>query len=149
PAVSCSLCTVAPPARSLPRRDFTRIASRESRESGSKCTWLPFRFTNGRSNLTEHCRKPASTGESAVRLRTDLNRPGVGGGTFFLPLLGHARTGRGSEPRGAKTDVGISTNREWLVRVAVVGQIAPQEFEFGYTTPYSISHDGTPRIVPG
>jgi len=35
------------------------------------------------------------------------------------------------------------------VKVAVVGQVAPQEFESGWTTPYLVSHDGTPRIVPG
>lgn len=44
---------------------------------------------------------------------------------------------------------GIATNRDRLVRVAVVGQVAPQEFESGWTTPYLISHDGVPRIVPG
>ncbi len=43
----------------------------------------------------------------------------------------------------------IATNRERLVKVAVVGQVAPQEFESGWSTPYLISHDGTPRIVPG
>jgi hypothetical protein len=45
--------------------------------------------------------------------------------------------------------MGIATNRDKLVKVAVVGQIAPQEFEFGWTTPYLISHEGTPRVVPG
>lgn len=45
--------------------------------------------------------------------------------------------------------MGISTNRDRLVRVAVVGQIAPQEFEFGWTSPYLISNEGVPRIVPG
>jgi Domain of unknown function (DUF4438) len=43
----------------------------------------------------------------------------------------------------------IHTNRDRLVKVAVVGRVAPQEFEFGWTTPYLISHEGAPRIVPG
>jgi hypothetical protein len=43
----------------------------------------------------------------------------------------------------------IATNRDRLVKVAVTGEIAPQEFEFGWTTPYLISHEGTPRVVPG
>lgn len=43
----------------------------------------------------------------------------------------------------------ISTNREHLVRVAVTGQIAPQEFAFGWSTPYLISNQGEPKIVPG
>lgn len=42
----------------------------------------------------------------------------------------------------------IETNRDQLVKVAVVGQVAPQEFAQA-TTPYLISHDGAPRIVPG
>lgn len=45
--------------------------------------------------------------------------------------------------------VSIATNRDYLVKVAVTGEIAPQEFEFGWTTPYLISHEGTPRVVPG
>ena len=45
--------------------------------------------------------------------------------------------------------MGITTNRDRLVKVAVVGQVAPQEFDYGWTTPYLISHEGTPRIVPG
>jgi hypothetical protein len=45
--------------------------------------------------------------------------------------------------------VSIATNRERLVQVAVVGQVAPQEFESGWSTPYLMSHDGIPRIVPG
>lgn len=43
----------------------------------------------------------------------------------------------------------ITTNRDRLVQVAVMGQVAPQEFEFGWTTPYLISHLGEPRVVPG
>lgn len=43
----------------------------------------------------------------------------------------------------------IKTNRDHLVKVAVVGQIAPQEFEVGWTTPYLISNQGEPKIVPG
>lgn len=43
----------------------------------------------------------------------------------------------------------LTTNRDKLVKVAVLGQIAPQEYEFGWTTPYLISHEGTPRVVPG
>ena len=42
--------------------------------------------------------------------------------------------------------MGIRTNRDSLVRVAVVGQIAPQEFGMA---PYRISHEGVPRVVPG
>lgn len=45
--------------------------------------------------------------------------------------------------------MGIGTNRERLVKVAVEGQVAPQEFEFGWSTPYLISHVGVPRVVPG
>ena len=45
--------------------------------------------------------------------------------------------------------MGIRTNRDHLVRVAVVGEIAPQEFDFGWTAPYLISNEGEPRIVPG
>ncbi|HEX5500134.1 MAG TPA: DUF4438 domain-containing protein, partial [Thermomicrobiales bacterium] len=45
--------------------------------------------------------------------------------------------------------MGIATNQDRLVQVAVVGQIAPQEFEYGWTTPYLISHVGAPLIVPG
>lgn len=45
--------------------------------------------------------------------------------------------------------MGIRTNRDHLVKVAVVGQIAPQEFDFGWTAPYLISNEGEPRIVPG
>jgi hypothetical protein len=45
--------------------------------------------------------------------------------------------------------VGIGTNREKLVKVAVVGEIAPQEFEFGWSAPYLVSHEGVPKIVPG
>ncbi len=45
--------------------------------------------------------------------------------------------------------MGIGTNRDRLVKVAVVGEIAPQEFESGWTAPYLISHQGEPRIVPG
>lgn len=45
--------------------------------------------------------------------------------------------------------MGIATNRDQLVKVAVVGEVAPQEFEHGWTTPYLIGHDGVPRIVPG
>ena len=45
--------------------------------------------------------------------------------------------------------MGIATNQDKLVQVAVVGQIAPQEFEYGWTTPYLISHVGAPKIVPG
>lgn len=43
----------------------------------------------------------------------------------------------------------VRTNRDHLVKVAVEGQIAPQEFELGWTTPYLVSHEGVPRIVPG
>jgi hypothetical protein len=45
----------------------------------------------------------------------------------------------------------IRTNREHLVKVAVTGQIAPQEFVPASTwgTPHLISHLGEPRIVPG
>lgn len=43
----------------------------------------------------------------------------------------------------------IRTNRDHLVQVAVVGEIAPQEFGVGWSTPWLISHDGQPRIVPG
>ncbi len=43
----------------------------------------------------------------------------------------------------------IATNRDHLVKVAVVGQIAPQEFAATSGTPYIISHAGVPRIVPG
>ena len=43
----------------------------------------------------------------------------------------------------------ISTNRDRLVQVAVVGQVAPQEFEHGWSTPYLVAHDGVPRILPG
>ena len=43
----------------------------------------------------------------------------------------------------------ITTNREHLVKVAVVGHIAPQEFAHGPSTPYLISHQGEPRVVPG
>ncbi|MFN8590282.1 MAG: DUF4438 domain-containing protein [Thermomicrobiales bacterium] len=45
--------------------------------------------------------------------------------------------------------MGIRTNRERLVKVAVEGQVAPQEYEFGWSTPYLISHVGEPRVVPG
>jgi hypothetical protein len=45
--------------------------------------------------------------------------------------------------------MGIRTNKERLVKVAVMGQVAPQEFEYGWTTPYLISHQGEPRVVPG
>jgi len=43
----------------------------------------------------------------------------------------------------------IATNRDHLVRVAVTGQIAPQEFASGWTAPYIISNTGEPLIVPG
>src|SRR4029450_11392748 len=43
----------------------------------------------------------------------------------------------------------ITTNRDKLVKVAVLGRVAPQEFEYGWTTPYLISNEGVPRIVPG
>lgn len=45
--------------------------------------------------------------------------------------------------------MGIGTNRERLVKVAVVGEIAPQEFELGWSRSYVISNEGVPRIVPG
>lgn len=45
--------------------------------------------------------------------------------------------------------MGIATNREHLVKVAVTGQIAPQEYEFGWSTPYLISNEGVPKVVPG
>lgn len=45
--------------------------------------------------------------------------------------------------------MGIATNRDRLVKVTVTGQVAPQEFEHGWSTPYLISHDGVPRVVPG
>lgn len=43
----------------------------------------------------------------------------------------------------------IATNRDRLVKVAVVGQVSPQEFPFGWSTPYLISNTGVPKIVPG
>ncbi|MGI9253584.1 MAG: DUF4438 family protein, partial [Thermomicrobiales bacterium] len=43
----------------------------------------------------------------------------------------------------------LRTNRDRLVQVAVVGEIAPQEFGHGWSTPYIISNEGQPRIVPG
>lgn len=46
-------------------------------------------------------------------------------------------------------ELSISTNRDRLVKVAVTGEIAPQEFDFGWTAPYLISNEGIPRIVPG
>ncbi|HEU5434209.1 MAG TPA: DUF4438 domain-containing protein [Thermomicrobiales bacterium] len=45
--------------------------------------------------------------------------------------------------------MGIAKNQDRLVQVAVVGQIAPQEFESGWTAPYLISQVGAPLIVPG
>jgi hypothetical protein len=45
--------------------------------------------------------------------------------------------------------VPIATNRDRLVKVAVLGQVSPQEFEHGWTTPYLISNTGVPKIVPG
>jgi hypothetical protein len=45
--------------------------------------------------------------------------------------------------------VPIATNRDRLVKVAVVGQVSPQEYPFGWSTPYLISNTGVPRIVPG
>jgi hypothetical protein len=47
-------------------------------------------------------------------------------------------------------DVTIETNRAQLVKVAVVGEIAPQEYVPAsvWAPPYVISNTGEPRIVP-
>ena len=43
----------------------------------------------------------------------------------------------------------VATNRDRLVKVAVLGEVSPQEFPHGWSTPYLISNTGIPRIVPG
>jgi Domain of unknown function (DUF4438), N-terminal/Domain of unknown function (DUF4438), C-terminal len=45
--------------------------------------------------------------------------------------------------------VPIATNRDRLVKVAVLGRVSPQEFPHGWSTPYLISNTGIPKIVPG
>ena len=41
----------------------------------------------------------------------------------------------------------IATNRDRLVELGVVGQVAPPRFD--PRTPYRISHQGVPRVLPG
>jgi len=58
----------------------------------------------------------------------------------------------GARRHGDRTRIpimAIRTNRDRLVQVAVVGEIAPQEYGHGWSTPYIISNEGQPRIVPG